>query len=223
MCQRYAIPDPLAAELEFLPVTAWWKFAARFNIAAGEYVPAIRLHEGQTEGIMLRWGLIPSWFEGTPRGEPHSRVQRSRLQSSKTYRGAWLAGRRCILPVAGFYVWQLTPERHRQPFFVKVTDRAAFGIAAVWDRWVSEDDDVIEGCAMICVPANELVSDIAGPEHGMPAILRRKDYDAWLRGTPDEAHRALQTYRSQWMTAYPISPRINSRAIDDASLIRAAG
>jgi putative SOS response-associated peptidase YedK len=98
-----------------------------------------------------------------------------------------------------------------------------FGIAAVWDRWVSEDDDVIEGCSMICVPANELVSHIGGPQDGMPAILRRRDYDLWLRGTPDQAETALQTYRPQWMHAYPISPRINSPAIDDSSLIQAAG
>ena len=76
---------------------------------------------------------------------------------------------------------------------------------------------------MICVPANELVSHIAGPQDGMPAILRRKDYDLWLRGTPGEAQAALQTYRPQWMNAYPISPRINSRSIDDSSLIKAAG
>jgi len=223
MCQRYALPDQLAAEREFLPATAWWKFATRFNVAAEEYVPAIRLHEGGTEGIMLRWGLIPAWVQGTPQGPTNARVQSAHLQGSKIYRAAWLSGQRCILPVAGFYDWQLTPERYRQPFFVRLTDRAVFGVAAIWDRWVSEDDDVIEGCSMICVPANELVSHIAGPQDGMPAILRRKDYDLWLRGTPGEAQAALQTYRPKWMNAYPISPRINSRSIDDSSLIKAAG
>jgi putative SOS response-associated peptidase YedK len=223
MCQRYALPDQLAAEREFLPATAWWKFANRFNVAAGEYVPAIRLHQGETEGIMLRWGLIPSWFEGTPQGQPHARVQSSQVQSAKNYRTAWLSSQRCILPVSGYYSWQLTPEKYLQPFFVRLNDRAVFGMAAVWDRWVSKDDDVIEGCSLICVPANEFVSHIGGPQHGMPAILRRRDYEVWLRGTPDEAQNALQTYRADWMNAYPISPRINSRAIDDSSLNRIAG
>jgi putative SOS response-associated peptidase YedK len=222
MCHRYALPDQLAAEREFLPATAWWKFATRFNVAAGEYVPAIRLHQRETEGVMLRWGLIPSWFEGSPQGQPHARVQSSQVQSSKIYRTAWLSSQRCILPVAGYYSWQLTPEKYKQPFFVRLNDRAVFGVAAVWDRWVSEDDDVIEGCSVICVPANELVSDIGGPQHGMPAILRRRDYEGWLQGTPGEAQNALQTYRADWMNAYPISPRINSRSIDDSSLIRAA-
>jgi putative SOS response-associated peptidase YedK len=66
MCQRYALPDQLAAEREFLPATAWWKFATRFNVAAEQYVPAIRLHQRETEGIMMRWGLIPAWFKAPP-------------------------------------------------------------------------------------------------------------------------------------------------------------
>ncbi len=223
MCQRYVLPVQLAAEREFLPATAWWQFAVKFNVSAEQYVPAIRVHEGQSEGIMLRWGLIPSWLEGQPTGPPRTCVHGSRLERSKTYGEPWLNGQRCILPVAGFYTWQLTSEKYRQPFFVQLTDRSVFGIAAVWDRWVSEDDDVIESCSMICVPANELISDIAGPIHGMPAILRRKDYQMWLHGNPGQAKAALQPYRAPWMKAHPVSPRINSCAVDDPSLIRATG
>jgi putative SOS response-associated peptidase YedK len=82
---------------------------------------------------------------------------------------------------------------------------------------------VIEGCSVITVPANDLMTGIAGPEQGMPAILRRKDYETWLRGTPVEARGALQTYNESWMCAYPVSPRINSTEADDPGLIRAAG
>src|SRR5438445_1231949 len=70
MCQRYVLPDQPAAEHEFLPATTWWKFAPKFNVSAPQYVPAIRLHDRQSEGVMLRWGLIPAWFEGQPPGPP---------------------------------------------------------------------------------------------------------------------------------------------------------
>jgi putative SOS response-associated peptidase YedK len=223
MCQRYALSDQAVAEREFLPATAWWKFAAKFNVSAEQYVPAIRLHDGHSEGVMLRWGLIPSWVEGRPVGQPKVSVQSSCIERSKIYRMPWLNSQRCILPVAGFYTWQLTREGHRQPFFVRLTDRPVFGIAAIWDRWVSDEDDVIESCSMICVPANELLSDIAGPAGGMPAILRRKDYETWLKCNPVEAKAALQPYNDLWMHAYPVSPRINSVAVDDPDLIRAAG
>jgi putative SOS response-associated peptidase YedK len=223
MCQRYALPDQSAAEREFLPATAWWKFAAKFNVAPEQYVPAIRLHDKQSEGVMLRWGLIPSWAEHFPTGKPKLAVKSERLGSARIYRDAWLNGQRCILPIAGFYTWRLTPEKYRQPFFVRLTDRAVFGLAAVWDRWVSDDDDVIESCSLVRVPANTLMTEIADPDGGMPAILKRRDYQMWLEGRPSEAEAALQPYKSEWMQACPVSPRINSRAVDDPDLIRTAG
>lgn len=221
MCQRYVLPDQITAEREFLPAAAWWKFAPKFNVAPGQYVPSVRMHDGQTEGVMLRWGIIPSWLETEPTGAPKACVQSGRLESSKIYRTPWLGSQRCILPVAGFYTWQLTPEKYRQPFFVRLLDRSVFGLAAIWDRWSSEDD-VIESCSVICVPPNELLADIGARESAMPAILRRRDYRTWLEGTPAEAKSTLQSYSARWMEAYPVSPRINASGVDDPALIRAA-
>ena len=123
------------------------------------------------------------------------------------------------MPLAGYYEWQLTPAGHRQPHFVRVNDRPVFGVAGIWDRSVRDEDDVIESCAVICVPANELLKDIATTGQRMPAILKRKDYEAWLTCTPAAAKAILQPYRSDWMQAYPVSPRINSVTAEDAGLI----
>jgi putative SOS response-associated peptidase YedK len=219
MFERYVLPDQTAAEHEFLPGKAWWKFGPRFNVAGGQFVPAIRVHDQSSEGVMLRWGLIPSWFEGTPEGPPKICTDADRVENSQTYREPWQKGQRCILPVAGYYVWQLTPEKYRQPWFVQVKARAVFGIAGVWDRWVSDEDDVIEGCSVITVPPNDLVSQLLGPLAVMPAIVRRKDYSSWLHGTPAAAAEVLKPYKPEWMEAHPVSPRINSTSIDDPSLI----
>jgi putative SOS response-associated peptidase YedK len=124
--------------------------------------------------------------------------------------------------MAGYYSWQLTAQGHRQPYFVRVGDRGVFGVAGLWDRWTSEDDDVIESCSVVAVPANELVSEIAGPLRGMPGILRRRDYATWLQGSPADAMNVLRPYEARWMHAYPVSPRVNSLAVDDPALIRIA-
>jgi len=169
--------------------------------------------------MMLRWGLIPSWAEGRPTGEPTACADMDRIESSPIYRMPWLSGQRCILPVSGFYAWQLTRANYRQPYFVRLVNRTVFGLAAVWDRSVAEDDDVIESCTIIRVPANDLLTEIARSDGRMPAILRRKDYDTWLRGTPVQAKAALQPYNAAWMQAYAVSPRVNSTEADDAGLI----
>jgi putative SOS response-associated peptidase YedK len=220
MCDRYVLPDQLAAEREFLPAQAWWKFGPKFNVAPHQYVPSIRLHDGQSEGSMVRWGMIPSWAEGKPTGRPTVYADIARIERSKIFRMPWLSGQRCILPVAGFYVWHLTDENYRQPYFVRLINRAVFGLAAVWDRSVTEeDDDVIESCTVVRVPANDLLAGITSSSARMPAILRRRDYQTWLQGTPSQAKGTLQPYNPAWMQAYPVSPRINSTQPDDENLI----
>jgi putative SOS response-associated peptidase YedK len=220
MCDRYALPDQTTAEREFLPAQAWWKFATRFNVAPQQYVPAVRVHDGQTEGMMMRWGLIPSWAEGRPTGKPTACTDVDRIEQSNIYRMPWLSSQRCILPVAGFYLWQRTRESYRQPYFASLLNRSIFGLAAVWDRSVGEDDDVVESCSIIRVPANELLADIANADGRMPAILKRRDYDTWLKGTPVQAKATLQPYKSEWMQVHAISPRINSNEADDSGLIQ---
>jgi putative SOS response-associated peptidase YedK len=221
MCQRYAIPDQATVEREFMPSRIWWSFTPKYNAAAKQYVPAIRWHDGQSEAIMMRWGLIPSSAEGRA-GESPLNIDADAIMGSLIFRKPWLEGQRCILPMSGFYAWQLTDRRYRQPHFIRLLDRSVFGVAAIWDRSVSEDDDVIESCSIICVPPNDLMIQIANTDGHMPAILRRKDYSTWLRGTPVAAKATLHPYNKSGMQAYPVSPRINSTAPDDPGLIQAA-
>jgi putative SOS response-associated peptidase YedK len=221
MCQRYALPDQATVEREFMPARAWWSFTAKYNVSPPQYVPAIRWHAGQSEAVMMRWGLIPSSAEGRA-GESPVTIDLSEIMASSIFRGPWLEAQRCILPMSGFYAWQLTNRRYRQPHFIRLLDRSVFGVAAVWDRSVGKDDDVIESCSIICVPPNDLIVRVANTEGRMPAILRRKDYQTWLRGTPVAATATLHPYNKAGMQAYPVSPRINSTEPDDPGLIQPA-
>jgi putative SOS response-associated peptidase YedK len=217
MCERYVLPEQVTAEREFLPTRSWWSFDAKFNVAAQHYVPIVRWHDGQSEAVMMRWGLVPAWAEGKWIDAPPASVEIEELLDSPTFRSPWLNSQRCIFPMAGFYAWELTDAKYRQPHFVHLFDRPVFGIAGIWDRSVAADDDVIESCAVMRVPANSLMMEIGNAR--MPAILRRKDYQTWLRGTPVEAKATLHAYNPKSMQGYAVSPRINSRSTNGPDLI----
>jgi putative SOS response-associated peptidase YedK len=222
MCERYVVPDQLLAELELGPQRPWWRFSASFNVAPSRYVPAVRLHEGQTEAVMMRWGLIPGWAKGDQAAGHWLRLASGDLERSALHRGPWLNGQRCLLPFAGFYTWRRTSAGYRQPYFVQSADRPVFAVAALWDRSESEDGDVIEGCAILTVPANSLLAGIqAGRE--MPAVVNPSDYGRWLRGTPAEARALLRTPPDAALRCHPVSPRVNSLECDDPALVRAVG
>jgi putative SOS response-associated peptidase YedK len=221
MCERYVTPEAGHAEQEFGVVRRWWQFSPSFNVGPSRYVPIIRVHDGQVEGVMLRWGLIPDWAAGDAAKACAVTAPVAEVEHAAATRGAWELGRRCIVPMFGFYVWQMTWQGHRQPFFVRLVNRSVFGVAAVWDRTEVEDgDDVIEGSALITVPPNQLLTQLQGAVVAMPAILERRDYAIWLTAAPAVAKTVLKPLLPQYMIAHPVSPRINSFQYDDEHLIR---
>jgi putative SOS response-associated peptidase YedK len=224
MCERYVMADAEQAEREFGVVRRWWQFSPSFNVGPSRYVPVIRMHDGQVEGVMLRWGLIPDWAEADAAKACAVTASVAEVEHAAATRGGWELGRRCIVPMFGFYAWQLTWQGHRQPFFVRLVNRAVFGVAAVWDRTEADDgDDVIESCALITVPANSLLAELQGSASSMPAILDRRDYAVWLTAAPAVAKTVLQPLPQQHMIAHPVSPRINSFRYDDEHLIHPVG
>lgn len=223
MCERYAVPDQDLAERALAPEFRWWQFSASFNVAPSRYVPAVRLHEGRSEAVMMRWGLIPAWAHGDMSAGHWLRLSCSNLEGSPLFRGPWLNGRRCVLPFAGFYTWRLTPAGYRQPYFVHANGRPVFAVAALWDRTETDDGDVIEGCAILTVPANAPLESIQTATHEIPAVLSAEDCEIWLHGTPAEARALLRTPPDALLTSHAVSPRVNSLACDDEGLVRAVG
>jgi putative SOS response-associated peptidase YedK len=168
---------------------------------------------------MMRWGLVPAAAKSPEISQGMPSVQSVAIEASEDYRAVWLYGQRCIVPLAGFYVWQRTEVGYRQPFYVRVVNRPVFGVAALWDRFVTDDDDVIEGCALITVPPNRLLAEIDGTGAQMPAILRRDSYEAWLTGRPAQAKSLLRSYPPERMLTHAVGPHVNFLEYDNPSLI----
>jgi putative SOS response-associated peptidase YedK len=190
---------------------AW--VTASYNIAPTQQVPIMRAENGAPAAAMVRWGLIPSFAHGKPGKFSTINARIETFETAPCFRGAWQRRQRCIQPASGFYEWHLDAQGRKTPFLVTLADQEVFGFAGLWESTVREDGAVIESCAHITMPANELMSDIHnGGSHPqrMPAILRREDHEAWLTGTTAEARAALAPYPADLMVAHPVSTRVNS-------------
>jgi putative SOS response-associated peptidase YedK len=230
MCGRYVTPEIAALEREYELHGFVWPTEtqlANYNVAPTDPVPVLRVvrdRDGALEGAVVRWGLIPAWARGAPKGHTiNARIET--LKTNGTYKGAWQAGQRCLVPIAGFYEWQAQPPDYKDtvPFYITVVDQPTFALAGLWDVSVASDGKRIESCTVITMQANALMRDIHNSqkregrrtlldpkERRMPAILNRNDQDVWLRGTPDEAFEVLKPYPSELMLAVPVSSKVNS-------------
>lgn len=222
MSERLVIPSRADAESEVSVAHPWWEFSVRFNVAVTHSVPVARMHERETEGVMMRWGLVPSSVKGDPTRVGCALARSDSLQRAEGLSSAWLHGRRGIVPVAGFYVWQRTSAGYRQPYYVRLVNRLVFGVAALWERSVTDDDEVLESCALVTVPANPLLAEIDNDTDQMPAILRREDYTTWLGATVPQANEVLKTYPHIQMVTHPVGPYVNDLERDEPRLIQPA-
>jgi len=219
MSERVVIPSRAEVEREFSVARPWWQFSLRFNVAVSHSVPVVRMHERETEGVMMRWGLVPSSAKGdVTQGNGHARSDA--LNSAEALRSPWLHGQRGILPLAGFYLWQNTRAGYRQPYYVRLVNRPVFGVAVVWETSASDQDEVVESCALVTVPANQLLAEIDSSTDQMPAILHRDDYATWLGPKVAPAKELLVTYPQSRMVTHPVGPYVNDPELDEPRLIQ---
>lgn len=221
MAQRLVIPSREEVDGE-LPVTRpWWQFSVRYNVAISQSVPVARLHERESEGVMMRWGLATRTAQGTIDFTRRGEVRSTALKSTPDLQRMWVNGQRGIVPVTGFYLWQRAPAGHEQPHYVRLVNRPVFGVAALWDR-AEAHDEVVESCALVTVDANPLLADINSATGQMPAILQLDDYHAWLSASVSQALELLQPYPHTRMVCHPVAPYVNYLEYDEPSLIRPA-
>ncbi len=108
-------------------------FAQRFNGAPAQDFPIIR-YDAAAKGrslTLMRWGLIPGWAKDDKIGYSTFNARSEELAGKPTFRAAWKAGRRCVVPVTGFYEWQKIGPKEKQPYLVRRKDGEMMALAGL--------------------------------------------------------------------------------------------
>ena len=222
MCGRYVSPDEASIEREFNLVHQEWQFPASFNVAPTQQVPILREIRGERRGSTVRWGLIPFFARGEAPKYSTINARIETVDTAASYRGPSRRGQRCLQFACGFFEWHVDAQRRKAPYYIHLSDQPIFAFAGLWDRSIKPDGSAIESCVHITMPANGLMQEIhntGNNPHRMPAILRREDQEAWLKGSMDEARAVLKQYDAGLMVAFEVSTAVNSPKNNDEKLI----
>ena len=142
MCGRFTQRQPAARLKKEFQVEEVPEVEARYNIAPTQSILSVRqTPDGREMGIM-KWGLIPSWATDASIGAKLINARSETVTEKPSFREAFKK-RRCIIPADGFYEWQRTDGK-KQPFFFRMRDDRPFGFAGLWDRWKSDEGEVID-------------------------------------------------------------------------------
>jgi putative SOS response-associated peptidase YedK len=177
MCGRYTLrvsPAELAEIFETLRTIEW---SPRYNIAPTQTVVAVRQGEQGRELARVRWGLIPSWAKDAKIGNNLINARADGVATKPSFRHAFKK-KRCLIPVDGFYEWQVVPgQKTKQPFHIGLQDAPVFAFAGLWESWTDPEGKPVESSSIITTDANEAMAAV---HNRMPVILDPKDYDEWL-------------------------------------------
>lgn len=219
MCGRFAFYSPHEAIADLFGLRDFPDIAPSYNIAPTQQVPVVRMADGEREGVLMRWGLVPFFAKGVPGKYSTINARIETIETAASYRGPWKRGQRCIMPASGFYEWHLNDDGRKQPFYIHLNDQDVFGFAGLWDRSESDDGKALESCTIITMPPNPLMAEIHNTKGRMPAILAVAHHEAWLSASIEQARDALQPYPAEHMVAWPVSTRVNTPRNNDATLI----
>jgi putative SOS response-associated peptidase YedK len=187
-----------------------------YNVAPSQPVLAIRAQDGQHEGAVLRWGLIPFWSKD---GTGFINARAETVSTKPAFRDAFRR-HRCLVVGDGYFEWR-AEAGGKQPYLFRLRDDGPVAFAGLWERWHNQDE-VVETCAIIVTEANEL----SRPIHDrMPVILSRDACEVWLDHAIEDAEKLkalLRPYPADEMVCSPVSRAVNSPKNDGPALIVAA-
>lgn len=216
MCGRFSLtasPDEVKALFDYIEMP---NFPARYNIAPTQPIATVCRDGGQRRFRLMRWGLIPSWVK-----DPASFTllinARSETAADKPSFRASMRHHRCLVPASGFYEWRRTPEGN-QPFWISPADGGIMAMAGLWNTWSDPDGGDMDTAALLTTQANAAISEI---HHRMPVIIKPENFDDWLdtgNVMVKDVTPLLNAIEDDYLTAVPVSDRVNKVANDDADL-----
>lgn len=219
MCGRFALFSHMRQLIEEFGIADADGAGAveRYNVAPSQRVLAV-VSDGKANHLReFRWGLIPHWAKGDrPRYMINARAET--VAEKPTFRTA-LRERRCLVMADGFYEWRRSGGT-RTPMYIHDVTGRPWGLAGIYETWTSPGGEEVTTCAIITVPANEVMSQV---HERMPAIIPPGDRDTWLDPGVRDADvllPLLRPYGSGEMVVVPVGDRVNSAANQGPDLIR---
>ncbi len=174
-------------------------------------------NDNTSEIRMLSWGLVPFWIKDTRSAEDIRfktfNAQAESLHEKPSFRLS-IREKRCLVLADGFFEWREF-NGNKYPYFIRLTDKSAFGFAGIWDRWENGMNN-LDTFSIITTRANPLLEKIHNTKKRMPVILNKEDEKRWLSDelNTDEVNSLLVPCDDKDMEAYTVSRLISRRGTE---------
>lgn len=209
MCGRYAIFAAPHRLIELFGSESIPNFPARYNAAPLQDLPIIVKNR---IGI-ARWGLLPPWATEDDKGLCAKMINaRSETVMEKpAFRESWGRGRRCLVPVNGFYEWQGEGD-HKQAYYIHHERHDVIALAGLW----AKQADLLT-FTILTKEADGLIKSI---HHRMPVILTPAQAQDWFLADESQARTMIAQAQGVDMRARAVGREVGKVVHDHQGLLQ---
>lgn len=177
-----------------------------FNLAPTQRA-AVILDRGEGRQVTwMSWGLLPFWAKakGLQGSTINARIETA--ASKPAFRTAFKK-RRCVIPMAGYYEWSVSPEDGKKdPWFIHAT-----GPLLAAGLWEDTSPLLPEGNLGTFTIITGDSSGVSADIHDrMPVWLQAGQIDDWIAASADDAMAMLLASETPAMEAYRVSRAVNT-------------
>lgn len=179
------------------------------------------LAQDETQKVeIMTWGLVPSWSKDKSRSASMINARSETLAEKPSFRNL-LTKNRCVIPIQGFYEWQVLPgeapksmKPKKQAHYIFRSDGQVMTLAGLWTTWKEPDGSLLRTCTIITI---EATNKLAAIHHRMPVILERESIDEWLAVSDSLPTNLLCVASDEIVLSEPTSRLDRARRSGDAS------
>ena len=190
----------------------------RYNVPPTSTLNVVRYDPERGCGVEpMRWGLVPYWAVSPKFGYTTFNARVESIEKSSSFKNAWRAGRRCLLPIDNFYEWR---QSDKQPFAVGLSNRSTMTLACLWETWKrKEADEPLNSFTIITVPAKGALGEL---HDRAPAIIGSEKWAAWLGEEPaarNELLAMLQPIAAERLKMWPVTKALGNVGNEGSDLV----
>lgn len=179
--------------------------------------------EGARRFIPMRWGLVPFWAKDTKTGLTLFNARSETIPTSRTFATPFNKGRRCLIPVDGFYEFS-GPKGAKQPHLFKPRDGRVMAFAGLWESWRGSKEAPLAEPLLSYTLATTAPNVTVAPIHNrMPVLLTEAaDWDAWLdhATSADRLEAMLRPAPDDLLETHPVSRELLRLKELDANILQ---
>jgi putative SOS response-associated peptidase YedK len=167
------------------------------------------------------WGLIPAWAKDPRIANQTVNARSETVREKPSFREAY-RHRPIVVPVDGYFEWEVLPRRTKQPHYFFRRDGEPMIVAGLFEVWHDPLQPAAPARVTCTLLTCEPSSDIDDLHDRMPVILRPDEVSVWLatdRHSPDERYQLLQPAPAGTLVHHPVDQRVGSVRNDGPEMI----